>query len=286
MPVGSSTVAVVTDSTAYLPPEVVESAGVRIVRLHVLIGGRSGAEGTDVTPEDVATALLDRHTQVTTSRPTPADFVAAYDAAFAAGATGVVSIHLSGELSGTWQSAALAAKEAAGEVRVLDSRSTAMGLGFAVMAASDVGLRGGSIDEVYAAAQSCIERTTTLFFVDTLEYLRRGGRIGATAALLGTALSVKPILHVADGSIVLREKVRTASRGLTRLAELCVEAAGDGLVDMAVHHLGAADRAAELSERLREQLPSVRRLLVSELGAAVGAHVGPGVVGAVIVRNA
>lgn len=284
-PVGSPSVAVITDSTAYLPAEVAESAGVRVVRLHVLIGDRSGAEGTDVTPQDVATALLDRHTKVTTSRPTPDDFAAVYDEAFAAGATGVVSIHLSGALSGTWQSAALAAQECAREIRVLDSRSTAMGLGFAVMAAADMAVAGGSVDEVYAAAQHCIERTTTLFFVDTLEYLRRGGRIGATAALLGTALSVKPILHVADGTIVLLEKVRTAARGLTRLAELCVDAAGDGPVDVAVHFLGKAERAAELSDRLKSALPGLRRMIISELGAAVGAHVGPGVVGAVIVRS-
>ncbi len=285
MPVGSPRVAVVTDSTAYLPVEVVASAGVRVVRLHVLIGGRSGAEGTDVTPQDVSTALLDRHTKVTTSRPPPGDFASTYAEAFAAGAAGIVSIHLSGELSGTCQSAALAAADCAGSVRVLDSRSTAMGLGFAVMAAADKALDGGSVDEVYAAAQGCIERTTTLFFVDTLEYLRRGGRIGATAALVGTALSVKPILHVADGSIVLLEKVRTASRGLSRLADLSVEAAGDGPVDVAVHFLGIADRATELSTRLRARLPSLRRMVVSELGAAVGAHVGPGVVGAVIVRS-
>lgn len=252
--------------------------------MHVMIGGRSGAEGTDVTPQDVATALLDRHTKVTTSRPTPGDFAAAYAAAFSAGASGIVSVHLSGELSGTWQSAALAARDCAGEVRVLDSRSTAMGLGFAVMAAAEQAAAGGSVDEVYAAAQSCIERTTTLFFVDTLEYLRRGGRIGATTALLGTALSVKPILHVAEGSIVLLEKVRTAARGLSRLADLAADAAGDGPVDVAVHFLGKAERATQLSDRLRARLPGLRRMLVSELGAAVGAHVGPGVVGAVIVR--
>lgn len=285
-PAASPSVAVVTDSTAYLPAEVAESAGVRVVRLHVLIGGRSGAEGTDVTPQDVASALLDRHTKVTTSRPTPADFAAAYQAAFAAGAAGVLSIHLSGELSGTWQSATLAAEDCAGEVRVLDSRSTAMGLGFAVMAAADAAADGASVDQAYDAAQDCIDRTTTLFFVDTLEYLRRGGRIGATTAILGTALSVKPILHVAEGRIVLLEKVRTASRGLARLAELCVEAAGDGPVDVAVHFLGQAARAADLSDRLRDRLPGLRRMLVSELGAAVGAHVGPGVVGAVVVRSA
>ncbi len=281
----TSRVAVVTDSTAYLPDGVAESAGVQVVPLHVMIGDRPGTEGVDVTPAELAAALVGRHLRVTTSRPTPADFAIAYADAFAEGASGVLSMHLSGELSGTWQSAALAAKESRGEVRVLDSRSAAMGLGFAVMAAADRAAGGGSLDDVHAAALDCLERTTTLFYVDTLEYLRRGGRIGATAAFLGTALSVKPILHVVDGGIVLLEKVRTSGRGLIRLEELSVEAAGDGAVDIAVHHLAAPERAAALSERLRDRLPKVRRLLVSELGSAIGAHVGPGVVGVVIGRS-
>ncbi|MEP6697998.1 MAG: DegV family protein [Pseudonocardiales bacterium] len=281
----SPEVAVVTDSTAYLSPEDIDTSGVRVVPLQVLLGSRTGAEGTDFLPTDVATALLDRRLRVTTSRPTPADFARAYADAFAGGATGVLSVHLSGELSGTWQSAALAAKEATGQVRVLDSRSTAMGLGFAVLAAAECAAAGGSLDEVYEAAQDCVRRTSMLFYVDTLEYLRRGGRIGATAAILGTALSVKPILHLLDGGIVLLEKVRTPGRGLTRLEELAAEAADGCMVDIAVHHLAAPERATSLSDRIRARLPKLRRLIVSELGAAVGAHVGPGVLGVVIVRE-
>ncbi|MDQ6875305.1 MAG: DegV family protein [Actinomycetota bacterium] len=277
-------VAVVTDSTAYLPADIVSAMGIRVVALPVLIGTRAGAEGIDVTPAEVASALLDRRSPVTTSRPAPADFAGAYAEAFRAGASSVLSVHLSGELSGTWQSAAVAAKDAAGEVRVLDSRSTAMGLGFAVMAAAQVAAAGGSVEAVAAAARDCVERTTMMFYVDTLEYLRRGGRIGATAALLGTALSVKPILHLVDGGIVLLEKVRTAGRGLTRLEELTVDSAGDGPVDVAVHHLAAPQRAAAIADRLQARLPALQRLLVAELGAAVGAHVGPGVVGVVVVR--
>jgi DegV family protein with EDD domain len=281
----AAAVAVVTDSTAYLSPQAVASSGVRVVPLQVVLGDRTGAEGTEVTPADVTATLLDRRLQVTTSRPTPADFAGVYAEAFAGGASGVLSVHLSRELSGTWESAALAAKEADGPVRVLDSRSAAMGLGFAVMAAAGVAAAGGSLDEVYAAARDCVRRTSMLFYVDSLEYLRRGGRIGATVAILGTALSVKPILHLVDGGIVLREKVRTAGRGLTRLAELAAEAADGGPVDIAVHHLAAPDRAAELSDRLRARLAEVRRLTVVELGAAVGAHVGPGVLGVVVVRE-
>jgi DegV family protein with EDD domain len=278
-------VVVVTDSTAYLPAGVAEQFGVRVVPLQVVLGGRSGAEGSQVTPTDVATALAD-WVPVSTSRPTPAEFAAVYREALSAGATGVVSLHLSRELSGTWDSARLAADEVGSDaVRVVDSRSAAMGLGFAVLAAAESAADGGSLEDAYGAAVSTAARTTTLFYVDTLEHLRRGGRIGAAQALLGTALSVKPILHVREGRIVPLEKVRTASKGVARLEALAVAAAGSGPVDVAVHHLAAPGRAAVLTERLRSRLPQLRRLHSSEIGAVVGAHVGPGVLGVVVVRS-
>jgi DegV family protein with EDD domain len=278
-------VTVVTDSTAYLPAGLAAGLGITTIPLQVVLGGVAGAEGDEVTPADVAAALA-RWTPVSTSRPPPTEFAAAYRAALVDGATGVVSIHLSGELSGTWDSARLAAQELGSDaIRVVDSRSAAMGLGFAVIAAAEVARDGGSLPEVYAAAMRSVEHTTTLFYVDTLEHLRRGGRIGAAQALLGTALSVKPILHVADGRIVPLEKVRTASKGVARLEALAAEAAGDSQVDVAVHHLAAAERAATLSDRLRSRLPRLRELYLSEVGAVVGAHVGPGLLGVVVRRR-
>jgi len=278
-------VVVVSDSTAYLPDGLADELSVRVVPLQVVLGGRSGAEGSEVTPAQVAAALA-AWVPVSTSRPTPAEFATVYREALEGGADGVVSLHLSRELSGTWDSARLAAAEVgAGSIRVVDSRSAAMGLGFAVLAAAEAAAKGGSREEVYAAAVGTAERTTTLFYVDTLEHLRRGGRIGAAQALLGTALSVKPILHVREGRIVPLEKVRTVSKGIARLEALAVAAAGDGPADVAVHHLAAAERAALLAERLRGRLPRVRRFYASEVGAVVGAHVGPGVLGVVVVRH-
>jgi DegV family protein with EDD domain len=278
-------VVVVTDSTAYLPTGLADELSVRVVPLQVVLGGRSGAEGSEVTPAQVAAALA-AWVPVSTSRPTPTEFAAVYREALEGGASGVVSLHLSRELSGTWDSARLAAGEVgADSIRVVDSRSAAMGLGFAVLAAAEAAAAGGSPEEVYAAAVGTAERTTTLFYVDTLEHLRRGGRIGAAQALLGTALSVKPILHVREGRIVPLEKVRTVSKGIARLEALAVAAAGDGPADVAVHHLAAAERAALLAERLRTRLPQVRQFYASEVGAVVGAHVGPGVLGVVVVRH-
>lgn len=279
-------VCVVTDSTASLPPGAASGRGIRVVPLEVRLGLRVGHEGVDVDTAAVAAALADPRVDVQTSRPAPERFAACYRAALDGGADSVVSVHLSRELSGTWDAARLAAQEVgADRVRVVDSRSTAMGLGFAVLAAADAADAGASGADVEAAATDVAARCRMFFSVDTLDRLRRGGRIGAAAALLGTALAVKPLLHVVGGRVVPLEKVRTTARAASRLVELAVRAAGDGPVDLAVHHLGAAARADELAARLRERVPAVARLLVSELGAVLGAHVGLGVLGVVVVPH-
>jgi DegV family protein with EDD domain len=276
-------VAVVTDSTAYLPSELTEGYGIHVVPLYVVLPGRSGREGLDIGPEDVARALAVRGQTVSTSRPTPGDFVAAYRLALASGAERLVSVHLSAELSGTSDAARLAASQV-GEhiVTVVDSRSAAMGCGFAVLAAARSAAAGADAAEVAEAARRTAAQTSTFFVVDTLEHLRRGGRIGAAAAVLGSALAVKPVLHVKEGRVVPLEKVRTAARANNRLVQRAVEAAGEGPVSVAVHHLAAEERAERLAAELRERLPALRELHVSELGAAIGAHVGPGAVGVVI----
>ena len=276
-------VAVITDSTAYLPPELVEGYGIQVVPLYVVLPGHSGREGLDVAPADVARALSVRGQTVSTSRPTPGDFLAAYRRALDAGADQLVSVHLSGALSGTSDAARLAASQV-GEhlVTVVDSRSAAMGCGFPVLAAARSAAAGADGAEVAETARRTAAETSTFFVVDTLEHLRRGGRIGAAAAVLGSALSVKPILHVKDGRVVPLEKVRTAARANSRLVQRAVEAAGEGPVSVAVHHLAAGERAERLATELRERLPALRELHVSELGAAIGAHVGPGAVGVVV----
>jgi DegV family protein with EDD domain len=276
-------VAVITDSTAYLPEDLLEGYGIHVVPLYVVLAGRSGREGLDIGPADVARVLSSRGQAVSTSRPTPGDFVAAYRQALAEGAEKLVSVHLSAELSGTWDAARLAASQV-GEhiVTVVDSRSAAMGNGFAVLAAARSAAAGADAAAVAASARDMAAQTRTLFVVDTLEHLRRGGRIGAAASVLGSALAIKPVLHVVDGRVVPLEKVRTTARALNRLVQRAVEAAGDGPVSVAVHHLAAPEKADRLAAELRERLPSLRELHVSELGAAIGAHVGPGAVGVVV----
>jgi DegV family protein with EDD domain len=274
-------VAVVTDSTSYLPAELVAEHGITVVPLQVVIGGTAHDEGGETSSTTVAEALRS-WTPVTTSRPGPAAFAEAYEAAARRGCDGVVSVHLSSKMSGTVESAQLAAKEAPLRVEVVDSLSLGMGLGYAVLAAARAAAGGGSVDDVTRAARDRAEASAAIFYVDTLEYLRRGGRIGPAAALLGSALAVKPLLHLVDGHIEPLEKVRTSSRAISRLEDLAAAKAGDAAVDVAVHHLANPDRAAALADRLRGRLPGLQDLHVSEVGAVVGAHVGPGMLAVVV----
>jgi DegV family protein with EDD domain len=274
-------VAVVTDSTAALPPGVLDKYDLTVVPLQVVLGGRVGAEGVDVTSADVARALAAR-AAVSTSRPSPGAFASTYAGLAAAGAAAIVSVHISAGLSGTIEAAGLAAADAAVPVHVVDSRSTAMGLGFPALAAAEAAAGDATAEVVVAAAESAVRRTRTLFYVDSLDALRRGGRIGQAAALVGAALLVKPLLQVADGRIGVLEKVRTSARAITRLEDVVAAEAGDGAVDIAVHHLGAPARAEALADRLRSRLPGLQTAYVSEVGAAVGAHVGVGLLGVVV----
>jgi len=279
------TVRVVTDSTACLPPGRLAALDVDVVPLRVQIGQRTAIDGVDVSSAEVARALRSK-VNVSTSRPTPAEFAEKFQQVLDSGASHVVSVHISSALSGTWESAVLAAQDFGhGVVRVVDSRNTAMGLGFAVIAAAEKAAAGGSAAEVQGAATAAVDATRTLFYVDTLEHLRRGGRIGTAAALFGTTLSVKPLLQLVEGQIVPLEKVRTSSKALARLVELAVRSAGTRSVDLAVHHVAALDRAREIEKQLRDQLPRLGESSVSELGPVIGAHLGPGVVGIVLIRR-
>ena len=275
-------VAIVTDSTSALTDAVCDKYGVSVVPLQVVLGHRVGAEGIDVTPADVASALAAK-TAVSTSRPSPHSFAQTYHRLAEEGAAAIVSIHLSAGLSGTLDAARLAAADAEVPVHLVDSQSTAMGLGFPVLAAAEVAAHASAADAVQAAERA-IQRTRVLFYVDSLDALRRGGRIGQAAALLGGALMVKPILHVERGRIALLEKVRTTTKALDRLEDLAVATAGAELVDVAVHHLAAPERAQEVADRLRGRLRRLRSVHVTEVGAVVGAHVGSGLIGVVVHR--
>jgi DegV family protein with EDD domain len=276
---------VVTDSTASLPPEVSQARGIVVVPLQVVIGATVYDEGPDgATPEMVAEALK-AFRPVSTSRPAPAHLAEVYAEAASEGATEILSVHLSAEMSGTYESALLAARESPVPVTVVDSRQVGVATGYAALSARDVLDAGGSVAEAAESARHRAEAATSLFYVDTLEYLRRGGRIGAAAAILGGALSVKPLLRIDEGRVVNLDRVRTSARALSRMEDLVVEAAGELPVDVCVSHLANPDRAADLAGRLAERLAANldgRDVWCGELGAVLGAHVGPGMVAACI----
>jgi DegV family protein with EDD domain len=274
-------VALVTDSTAYLPAELVQRYDIAVVPLQVVLDGRPFDEGAGLSGHDVAEAL--RHSRhVSTSRATPAQVLDVYTQAVDRGAHEIISVHLSSKLSGTYDSAKLAAQESPVPVHVVDSRSLGMGVGFAMLEAARLREEGADVLTAASAAQRRAGATSVFFYVQTLEYLRRGGRLTTAQAIIGAALGVKPLLHIVDGRIQPLENVRTAGRALSRLEELAVDQAGLDLVDIAVHHLDSVERAQTLAERLSERLPAVRDVMVSEVGPVVGAHVGPGLVAAVV----
>lgn len=274
-------IAVITDSTAYLPADLLAGTSIDVVPVQVVIGGRAYDETEpEATPERVAEALR-AWQPVTTSRPSPERFRQAFAAAQDAGATAVACATLSSRMSGTYESAVHAAKEVDIDVRVIDSRTVAMGLGFAVLAGARAASDGASIDEVEALIRDRARASTSLFYVDTLEYLRRGGRIGAARAAVGQALQVKPILQVLDGEVVQLERVRTTGKAMARLVELTLAATLGRSVEIAVQHLDAATRAHDLATTLRDYLASTR-IIECPLGAVVGAHTGPGIVAVVV----
>jgi DegV family protein with EDD domain len=278
-------VAVVTDSTSSLTSTTADRTGITLVSLQVVIDGHSRPE-IEVDPRLVAAALREGK-RVTTSRPSPQAFSMVYDSLAAAGHEAVVSVHLSAKISGTCEAAELAARGAPIPVTVVDSGSLGMVTGFAALSGADCASRGGHVADVAATMRARAEASTVYFYVSKLDYLRRGGRIKAGAARIGSALPVKPLLTIADGEIRLYEQVRTGSKAIARLEELglaaLARAAGRSAgVDIAVHHLDNREAAERLADDLASRVGEPGEVVISELSAVVGGHVGPGTLGVVI----
>jgi DegV family protein with EDD domain len=274
------TVALVTDSTAMLPKELTEQRDISVVPLQVVIGAQSYLEGVDAeaTPDTIAGALR-RWAPVSTSRPTPATFLEAYENARRRGAEEVLSIHLSGEMSGTFESAQLAALELEMPVHVVDSGQVCIATGYAALTACDVLDAGGTAEEAAEAALARGEAATSLFYVDTLEYLRRGGRIGAAQATFGTAFSIKPLLTVKDGEVSPLARVPGTRRALAKMVDLAVKKSGGFRVDIAVTRFGAGDHELEIGRQIERRVSGMAESMVVEASTVIGAHLGPGALG-------
>lgn len=278
--------AVVTDSAAALPADWIAGLGgnglLTVIPMPVMVGPDIYGEGEDDILETIALALASGK-PVKTSRPSPGQFEHAYRTAQRQGYESVVSIHISGELSGTADAARLAATRVDLPVEVVDSRTVGMALGMAVQSAVAVAAAGGDTAAVAAAAAGQAAGTKVYFYVPSLEQLRRGGRIGAAASLLGTMLAIKPILAVDGGRIVPLEKVRSAARAVARLEEIvAAEAATGPSVRLAVHHFGNPQEAGSLAARLSAALPHCPPAQISSLPAVLAAHAGLGVLAVIV----
>lgn len=275
-------VAVVTDSTQYLPPELIAAQGIEVVSLYVKRG--ESLERESELLEDLTgyyARLREASDLPTTSQPSVGDFLACYEPLLQAGHD-IVSLHLSSAVSGTFDSARQAQRqleEGASQARieVIDSRTTCGGLGLQVLAAADCARRGVSLAEVADHARRARDGLRIWFSVDSLEYLRRGGRIGGAQAWIGGALKIKPILSL-ESEVTPVERVRTAGRAFERMVEYMRELHGDGADVWCVQHIQSPDKAQQLVERGRE-IFGCDPIFVSEVGPVVGAYAGPGMIG-------
>lgn len=270
-------VAIVTDSTASLPAQVVAQLGIQVVALQVKIGRDVNTEDR-VERSDLITALR-QQVPVATAEPPSAAFFWTYQDAADAGAREVVSIHISGRLSATCESARAAAERAHIPVHVVDSQTSGMSLGLLTIAAARAARGGRSAADIVRLVTARQRQGDQLIYVDTLEHLRRGGRIGAASAFLGTALSIKPLLAVAGGEIVPLTRVRGTRRALDRLVDIARTRSAGRAVDAAIEHVDAPDRAAELAHLLGARMPATPQPLVTSSSAVLAAHLGPGAVG-------
>ena len=271
-------IAIVTDTSSDLTPAQAEEAGVRLVSLTVSFGDDSWAAGIELTNEEFYERLTAPDAPMPrTAAPNPAQFQAAFREAFDAGAEGVVCVNISAKLSATYAAAVQAAGEfEAGQVQVLDSLTTTQPLGLIVKRAADLARTGASQGDVVDLVQDLIGRTELLFAPDTLEYLQKGGRIGRASALVGTMLSIKPILTTVDGEVTSLDRKRTMAKAKARILEL----AGIGDVEqIAVVHSGAAGLEEFRAAAAEVAGVDVADVEVGYIGPVAGAHIGPGMVG-------
>ena len=274
-----SKVAIVTDSTAYIPNDILKEYPITVAPLVLIWGNESYEDGVDIQPTEFYTRLKDAKVMPSTSQVTPASFQKIFkrllDEKY-----DILAILIAEKLSGTIASAKQA-KELFPDavIEIFDSNSTAMAMGFQVLAVARALAKGASLEECLALAEKARDHTGVVFTVDTLEFLRRGGRIGGAAAFLATALNIKPILELRDGRIEAIEKVRTRKKALDRLVELVEDRSGGRRpIHLATLHANAQSDAERLLETARIKFGAIESIF-SEVSPVIGNHTGPGTVG-------
>jgi DegV family protein with EDD domain len=276
------TVRIVTDSTCDLPPEVVAEHKISVVPLYVNFGSESYRDGVDLTRDQFYARLPGSHLSPTTSAPGTDAFVEVYRRLIAEGATGIVSIHIGSSLSNVFNVAQMAAPSiSAVPVRVIDGGQITLGTGFLAVHAARLAASGASPDEIVAAVQALAERTYSYAALDTLEYLRRGGRVNLIMFSVGTLLRMKPMLKMHLGKVVT-DRARTSTGAIDRLIQLALQLGP--LEGVALVHASTPQRLELLRQQVQSRLSGVPIRMVGEVAPVIGAHVGPGAVGLVCIR--
>ncbi|MDA3628646.1 DegV family protein [Saccharopolyspora sp. WRP15-2] len=273
-------VAIVTDSTASIPLDVADQLGISVVQLELKVGEEQNDERR--VPHAQLAQAMAAGTPVATAEPPPPAFYWNYSDAVASGAEAIISVHISEGLSRTCESARIAAAEIGIPVYVVDSRLVGLSLGYSVIAAAEAAAGGATPQGVMGVLDRRLRSTMQLLYVDTLEYLQRGGRIGRAQAWLGQTLSIKPVLALKEGIIDQHAKGIGIDRALKKAVTTAVERAGNAPVDIGVEHFEFADRANQVLDGLRSKLPQIQRATVAETSAILGAHAGPGALGVTV----
>jgi DegV family protein with EDD domain len=275
----------VTDSTADLPPQVAQELGISVVPLIVIFGDEVYREGVDITHDLFYDKMARSKVLPTTSAPSVGDFLAVYEALLKEGNDEIVSIHLSSKLSATYNNACQAARQMVdrgARIEVIDSRVISFGLNFLATAAARAAAAGAGTEEIRTIVERMLPQIRILVVVDTLEYLRRGGRIGRARAFLGTVLRVKPLLSIRDGEVHPEERVRTKALALERLFQIVTSY--PRTKEVSIGYSTNASEAESFRRRLEAALPGVT-INVGRLGPVIGVHTGPGVLGVGVLEG-
>jgi len=277
-----SKIKIVTDSTADLSKEQVEKYGIKVVPITVNFGEESFADGVELSAEEFYRRLTTGNVLPKTAQPSPEAFRQVYEELADKNDT-ILSIHVSGKLSGTLNSVELASKMVESKVVPIDSKTASQGIGRTVLIAAEAVQRGMKLEEILAVIDKSIARTFSVFAVDTLEFLQRNGRIGKAASLLGSILQIRPILYAdPEGMVAPYDKVRGRSQVIPSLVAAALKNVDPASpVNLSVVHSGAVESAQNLLEKLKESF-EIKDLHVGPVGPAIGAHIGPGAVGLMI----
>jgi len=272
-------IVVVTDSSSRLAPDELKQFNIRQVPLHVLVDGIDLRDGVDEVPYDIHELPW-----ATTAGATPVELADTYRQALRdSNGDGVVAVHISAALSSSYSSAVAAAREFGPAVRVVNSRSAAMGVGFIALEAARSAASGADLDTVETAARAAVGRGQVFVVVHRLDNLRRSGRIGTAASWLGTALSLKPLLCLdVDGRLVLDQRIRTITKAHAAMVDRVADVIGERRAAIAVHHVDNHDAADEIGAALTTRLPQIESLVVTDMGPVLSVHVGGGAVGVVV----